>query len=101
MSSCALYRAGLKTFGSVTSTRQLSERTTVGAGLTWQPKAGLGLQLLSSRELSDNVSANFSWVVGPAGAAGMGLSVSRNGEKFTTSGRIEVPPPHPPRSLRS
>ncbi|BDA50839.1 DnaJ homolog subfamily C member 11 [Coccomyxa sp. Obi] len=84
---CAL---GLKTFASVQSTRQLSEHTSAGLGVTWQPRVGLGLQLLSSRELSDNTSADFNWVIGPAGAAGAGLSLSRRGEKFTTTGRIEV-----------
>lgn len=82
--------AGLKTFASVQSTRQLSQHTSAGLGVTWQPRVGLGLQLVSSRELSDTTSADFNWVVGPAGAAGAGISVSRRGEKFTTSGRIEV-----------
>ena len=82
--------AGLKTFASVQSTRQLSEHTSAGLGATWQPGVGLGLQLVSSRELSDNTSADFNWVIGPAGAAGAGISVSRRGEKFTTTGRIEV-----------
>lgn len=82
--------AGLKTFLSVQSTRQLSEHTSAGLGVTWQPRAGLGLQLVSSRELTDTTSADFNWVIGPAGAAGAGLSISRRGEKLTTSGRIEV-----------
>lgn len=83
-------RAGLKTFLSLQSTRQLSEHTSAGLGVTWQPRAGLGLQLVSTRELSDTTSADFNWVIGPAGAAGAGLAVSRRGEKLTTSGRIEV-----------
>ena len=82
--------AGLKTFASLQSTRQLSECTSAGLGVTWQPNAGLGLQLVSSRQLSDTTEADFNWVIGPAGAAGVGLSVSRRGEKLTTSGRIEA-----------
>ncbi|KAK9907695.1 hypothetical protein WJX75_008271 [Coccomyxa subellipsoidea] len=81
---------GLKTFLSVQSTRQLSEHTSAGLGVTWQPRAGFGLQLVSSRELTDTTSADFNWVIGPAGTAGAGLSISRRGEKLTTSGRIEV-----------
>ena len=49
-----------------------------------------GLQVVTTRQLSDTTDADFNWVIGPAGAAGVGLSLSRRGEKVTTSGRIEV-----------
>ena len=48
------------------------------------------LQVVSTRQLSDTTDADLNWVVGPAGAAGVGLSLSRRGEKVTTTGRIEV-----------
>lgn len=83
-------QAGLKTFASVNLSRQLGERTSAGIGAIWQPAAGLGLQLVSSRSLSDTTDADFNWVLGPAGAAGVGLSLSRRGERLTTSARVEV-----------
>lgn len=86
-------RAGLKSFVMVQSTRQLSEHTSAGLGVTWQPRAGVGLQLLSSRDLTEKTSADFNWVIGPTGAAGAGLSISRRGERLTTSGRVEVGSP--------
>lgn len=82
--------AGLKTFASLQSTRQLSEHTSAGLGLTWQPKVGVGLQLSSTRQLSNTTSADFSWVVGPRAAQGAALSVSRRGERLTTSTRLDV-----------
>ena len=42
-------RAGLKAFGSLQCSRQLSEHTSAGVGVTWQPKAGLGLQVMRMR----------------------------------------------------
>lgn len=85
-----LHCAGLKTFASLQSTRQLSEHTSAGLGLTWQPKVGVGLQLSSTRQLSDTTSADFNWVVGPRAAQGAGLSISRRGEKLITSARLDV-----------
>jgi hypothetical protein len=82
--------AGLKTFASLQSTRQLSEHTSGGLGLTWQPKVGIGLQLSSSRQLSDTTSADFTWVVGPRQAGGASLSINRRGEKLTTSASLNV-----------
>lgn len=129
--------AGLKTFASVTATRELSSHTSAGIGLTWQPRAGLGmqvrhplrltchegampnvttsslqsgtllhlnasstsmfdcecivrLQILSTREISDTTTADFNWVVGPTGASGVGISISRRGESLITTARIEV-----------
>ncbi len=87
-----LVHAGLKTFASLQSTRQLSEHTAAGLGLTWQPKVGVGLQLSSTRQLSDTTSADFSLVVGPRAAQGAGLSISRRGERLTTSARLDVSP---------
>ena len=82
--------AGLKTFASLQSTRQLSEHTSAGLGLTWQPRVGAGLQLSSTRQLSDTTSADFTWVVGPRAAQGAGLSISRRGERLTTSAGLNV-----------
>ena len=84
--------AGLKTFASLQSTRQLSEHTSAGLGLTWQPRVGAGLQLSSTRQLSDTTSADFTWVVGPRAAQGAGLSISRRGERLTTSAGLNVSP---------
>lgn len=47
---------GLKTLLSVQSTRQLDESTTASLALTWQPEVGIGLQLNTSRQLTDSVS---------------------------------------------
>ena len=84
--------AGLKTFASLQSTRQLSEHTSAGLGLTWQPRVGAGLQLSSTRQLSDTTSADFTWVVGPRAAQGASLSISRRGERLTTSAGLNVSP---------
>ena len=84
--------AGLKTFASLQSTRQMSEHTSAGLGLTWQPRVGVGLQLSSSRQLSDTTSADFTWVAGPRAAQGAGLSISRRGERLTTSVGLNVSP---------
>ncbi len=84
--------AGLKTFASLQSTRQLSEHTSAGLGLTWQPRVGAGLQLSSTRQLSDTTSADFTWVVGPRAAQGASLSISRRGERLTTSAGLNVRP---------
>ena len=48
--------AGLKTLVSLQSTRQLDEATSASLGLTWQPEVGVGLQLSTSRQLTDSVS---------------------------------------------
>ena len=92
LSSAAGVCAGLKTFASLQSTRQLSEHTSAGLGLTWQPRVGAGLQLSSTRQLSDTTSADFTWVVGPRAAQGAGLSISRRGERLTTSVGLNVSP---------
>ena len=54
---------------------------------------GIGLQLSSTRQLSDTTSADFTWVLGPRAAQGAGLSISRRGEKLITSARLDVSAP--------
>ncbi len=48
--------AGLKSLASLQSTRQLDERTAASLALTWQPGLGAGLQLHSTRQLTERVN---------------------------------------------
>ena len=47
---------GLKTLVSIQSTRQLDEVTSASLALTWQPDLGPGLQLSTSRQLTNAIS---------------------------------------------
>ena len=85
--------AGLKSFVSLQSTRKLGENTSASLGLSWHPKAGVGLHITSSRQLSASVDADVTWVVGPAGAEGVQFGIQRRGEKVTVVGRLEVREP--------
>ena len=80
--------AGLKTFVSVQSTRRLSNHDSATVAVTWAPRAGFGLSLTASRQLSPLTEADWTWQVGPEGV--MGLGITRRGEKYLLSGRLEV-----------
>lgn len=82
--------AGLKSMVSIQSTVQLSQQSSASLISTWQPKSGLGLQFVTSRQLSEKYSGEVSWVLGPADSAGVSLGINRRTEKTALSARVDV-----------
>ncbi|KAK9804851.1 hypothetical protein WJX72_008677 [[Myrmecia] bisecta] len=82
--------AGLKSLVSVQSTRQLSQYSSASLAASWQPGGGVGLQLLTTRQLTPSTAGELTWTVGPREAAGMALGITRRTDKFILNARIEV-----------
>lgn len=80
--------AGLKSFVSGTATRQLGEHTSADVTTSWHPQAGVGLSLTTSRRLSPQLEADFTWQVGPESCVILGMT--RHGERYLINGRLEV-----------
>ena len=81
---------GLRSLLSLTSTRQISEHSTASLTGTWSAAEGTGMELSVSRQITESVSGDFGWVLGPGGAEGMSLSLRREGEKSRVSGTVHV-----------
>lgn len=81
---------GLRTLLSAQHTAQLSPESSASLVASWQPNAGVGLQFVSTRQLSPTVSGEYSWVVGPPESSGMSLGLTRRTEKLMLTGRLEV-----------
>lgn len=81
---------GLKSLVSVTSNRQLSQYSQASLTTTYTRQDGLGLQLSTSRQLSQSMTGVFSWQIGPPNATGMSLSVVRRGGSWSIQAKIEV-----------
>ncbi|EFN53601.1 hypothetical protein CHLNCDRAFT_58555 [Chlorella variabilis] len=81
---------GLRTLLSAQHSVQLDADSSASLVASWQPDAGLGMQFVTTRQLTATVSGEYSWVVGPVEAAGMGLGLTRRTEKLLLSGRVEV-----------
>ena len=81
---------GLRTLLSAQTSVQLTPNSTATLATTWQPKVGPGLQFITTRQLSERTQGEFSWVIGPRAAAGMGLAVSHRTEKMLISGGVDV-----------
>eukprot|EP00887_Chlorella_sp_A99_P006975 scaffold2.g6975.t1 len=81
---------GLKTLLSVQSSMPLSDVSTGTLAASWQPRAGLGLQFISQRQLSARWSGEYSWVAGPAESSGMSLGLTYRGDKTLLSTRLEL-----------
>ncbi|RMZ52146.1 hypothetical protein APUTEX25_001536 [Auxenochlorella protothecoides] len=81
---------GLKSLFSVSSGVQLSPHAQANLTATWQPDEGVGLQLVTTRQLSKTLQGEYSWVIGPETAAGMSLGITRRMEKLLLTGRVEV-----------
>jgi DnaJ family protein C protein 11 len=82
--------AGLKSLVSLSSSVALSEAAGASLVATWQPSAGPGLQLVTSRQLSEAWAGELSWVVGPRAAAGVAVGLTRRTEAASVSARLEV-----------
>jgi hypothetical protein len=48
------------------------------------------VQLSTTRQLSETISGEYTWVIGPPEAAGMSLGLTRRTEKTLLAGRLEV-----------
>jgi DnaJ family protein C protein 11 len=81
---------GLRALLSVTSTRQLGQYTSASLTTSYGLDQGLSLQVSSTRQLAARTQGVFAWVVGPAPAAGMQLSVVHRGSKYILTGKLEV-----------
>ena len=83
--------AGLRTLLSAQTTVQLSPESTGTLATSWQPGRGVGLQILTNRQLGDATNGELSWVVGPREESGMALTLThRPDEKTQISGRLDV-----------
>jgi len=83
--------AGLKTLLSAQTTVQLSSMAGATMAASWQPGKGVGLQIVTSRQLGDATNGEISWVVGPREEAGMALALTHRPNDLTqVSGKIEV-----------
>ncbi|KAL4442759.1 hypothetical protein ABPG77_006753 [Micractinium sp. CCAP 211/92] len=81
---------GLRTLLSAQHTVQLSPESSASLVASWQPNAGVGLQFVSTRQLSPTLSGEYSWVVGPLESSGMSLGLTRRTDKLMLTGRLEV-----------
>lgn len=81
---------GLRTLLTGQHTVQLSPESSASLVASWQPNAGVGLQFVTTRQLSGSCSGEYSWVVGPPEASGMSLGLTRRTEKLSLTGRLEV-----------
>jgi hypothetical protein len=90
---CRRGSAGLKQLLMLHSSQRLSEHTSAALAVTWQPQVGLGMQFTNTRQLTESVQGDFSWVLGPPEAAGMGLGIGWSGERSSVSGKLEVMEP--------
>ena len=84
----AVYGLG-NNHASLTTIRHLSQYDSGQASVTLS-QAGVGLQLVSRRTLSETTQAAFTWVVGPVAAQGMAVTVTRQAGRFTVAGKLEV-----------
>jgi DnaJ family protein C protein 11 len=83
--------AGLKTLVSAQTSVQLSPLAGATMAASWQPGKGLGLQVITSRQLGDATNGEISWVVGPREEAGMALALTHRPNDLTqVSGKVEV-----------
>jgi len=83
--------AGLKTLLSAQTSVQLSPVAGATMAASWQPGKGVGLQIITSRQLGDATNGEVSWVVGPREEAGMALALTHRPNDLTqVSGKIEV-----------
>ena len=83
--------AGLKTLLSAQTSVQLSPLAGATMAASWQPGKGVGLQIITSRQLGDATNGEISWVVGPREEAGMALALTHRPNELTqVSGKIEV-----------
>mmetsp|Transcript_4852 Transcript_4852/g.13946 ORF Transcript_4852/g.13946 Transcript_4852/m.13946 type:complete len:731 (+) Transcript_4852:327-2519(+) len=71
---------GLQTMFALTSTRQFNETVNASVGLSYQPEAGVGLQIGSNTQLSKRWSGDGALMLGPQNAHGVGLTLTRTGE---------------------
>ena len=82
---------GLRTLVSVSSSVQLSSAANATIAASWQPNRGLGLQLITTRQLGDATHGELAWVVGPREEAGVALALThRSGENTQLSGKLDV-----------
>ena len=96
---------GLRSLLTLASTRALDDRSSSSVAVTWQPPPSgggamgggvpskivvVGLTLTSARRLSDTLDGEAIWTVGPAGASGAAVGLTRRGAAVTVGGRVEV-----------
>lgn len=83
--------AGLRTLLSVQTSTQLSPLSGATMVASWQPNRGLGLQVVTTRQLGESTNGELSWIVGPREEAGMALAVThRPDEKTQLTAKVEV-----------
>lgn len=82
--------AGLRQVLQGTVTRQLSTHSSASLTASWTPRHGLGMEVSTSRQLTERISGDLSWVLGPAGSDGMSLTLRRQGEKSDVNGTVYV-----------
>jgi len=90
-SSLSLHaETGLRSVLQLTSTRQLSQRSSASLTASWTPEAGVGLEVSSHRQISDAVAGELAMVLGPAGAEGVALTLRRTADKTDVNGTLHV-----------
>eukprot|EP00192_Tetraselmis_astigmatica_P008949 CAMPEP_0117666956 /NCGR_PEP_ID=MMETSP0804-20121206/10677_1 /TAXON_ID=1074897 /ORGANISM="Tetraselmis astigmatica, Strain CCMP880" /LENGTH=617 /DNA_ID=CAMNT_0005474585 /DNA_START=142 /DNA_END=1993 /DNA_ORIENTATION=+ len=83
--------AGLRQVLQLTSTRQLSTHSTASLSANWSQQGGVGLEVSTHRHLSDRLSGDLTWTVGPRGADGVSLALrNEHSEKTTLTGALHV-----------
>jgi DnaJ homolog subfamily C member 11 len=81
---------GLRQLISLTTSVPLSQYSNASLSGSWNPQSGLGVQFTTTRQLSEKWSGEYSWVVGPREASGMGLALSRKSDNMELVFRVEV-----------
>ncbi|GBF91653.1 hypothetical protein Rsub_03957 [Raphidocelis subcapitata] len=80
---------GLNSLASLTSTRQIDHYTQAALAATYSWDQGLGLQVVSTRQIWRATSGEFRWVVGPA-PGGVSLALAHRGAGWGGTGRVEL-----------
>lgn len=81
---------GLRQLISLTTSMPLSQYSSASLSGSWNTQSGLGVQFTTTRQLSEKWSGEYSWVVGPREASGMGLALSRKSDTMEVVFRVEV-----------
>lgn len=81
---------GLQTLLSASSSYQLTRYSAASLAVTYQPQAGMGMQLSTSRQLTPRSKGEFTWVLGPGPAQGMVIGVNTRFKRVQTTVSVEV-----------
>ncbi|KAI8462295.1 MAG: molecular chaperone [Monoraphidium minutum] len=82
-------QVGLQSLLTFTSTRQVDHYTQAALAATYGWEQGLGLQVISTRQLWRTTTGEFRWIVGPQ-PGGVALGAAHRGRRWGATARLEL-----------